>query len=112
MIEVRVFTRPELSILTYLLILLLLKYNTVNKYKIYCGDFFLGGFCPRGDFVQGDFVRGILSRGVRGDFVLILRRCQMEIHFFSLKTTRSSLSEQLGFGGKSEFRFQLEVFLK
>ena len=50
----RVFTRPELSILTHLL--LLLKYNTVNKYKIYWGDivqgdFVLGGFCPRGDFV-------------------------------------------------------------
>ena len=61
MIEVRVFTRPELSILTHLL--LLLKYNTVNKYKIYWGDFVqgdfvLGGFCPR-----GDLVRGILSGG-------------------------------------------------
>ena len=64
----RVFTRPELSILrTHLL--LLLKYNTVNKYKIYWGDFVQGdfvpgGFCPGGDFVQGDFVRGILSGGV------------------------------------------------
>ena len=71
MIEVRVFTRPELSILTYLL--LLLKYNTVNKYKIYwgdfvqgdfvLGDFVLGGFCPRGDFVQRDFVRGFCPGG-------------------------------------------------
>ena len=61
----RVFTRPELSILTHLL--LLLKYNTVNKYKIYWGDFVLGEFCPRGDSVQGDFVRG----GCPGDFVLI-----------------------------------------
>ena len=56
----------SLSLLTHLL--LLLKYNTVNKYKIYWGDFVqgdfvIGGFCPKGDFVQGDFVRG--------DFVLI-----------------------------------------
>ena len=56
----------SLSLLTHLL--LLLKYNTVNKYKIYRGDFVqsdfvLGRFCPRGDFVQGDFVRGILSGG-------------------------------------------------
>ena len=55
----------SLSLLTYLL--LLLKYNTVNKYKIYWGDFVqgdfvLGGFCP-GGFCPGDFVRG--------DFVLI-----------------------------------------
>ena len=66
----RVFTRPELSILTHLL--LLLKYNTVNKYKIYWGDFVqgdfvLGGFCP-GGFCPGDFVRGGF---VPGDFVLI-----------------------------------------
>ena len=48
----RVFARPELSVLTHLL--LLSKYNTVNKYKIYWGD-----------FVQGDFVLGgILSRGI------------------------------------------------
>ena len=65
----------SLSLLTHLL--LLLKYNTVNKYKIYWGDFVQGdfvpgGFCPRGDFVRGDFVLGILSGGVvRGDFVLI-----------------------------------------
>ena len=57
----RVFTRPELSILNHSL-------TTVNKYKIYWkdfvqGDFVLGGFCPRGDFVQEYFVRG--------DFVLI-----------------------------------------
>ena len=56
----------SLSLLTHLL--LLLKYNTVNKYKIYWGDFVqgdfvIGGFCPRGDFVQGDFVRGVLSWG-------------------------------------------------
>ena len=49
----RVFTSPELSILTHLLtLLLLLKYNTFNKYKIYWGDF------VQGDFVQGDFVLG------------------------------------------------------
>ena len=65
----------SLSLLTYLL--LLLKYNTVNKYKLYWGDFVQGdfvpgGFCPRGDFVQGDFVWGILSRAFcPGDFVLI-----------------------------------------
>ena len=59
----RVFTRPELSILTHLL--LLLKYNTINKYKIYWGDFVQGDFVP-GDFVLG----GILSRGFcPGDFV-------------------------------------------
>ena len=57
----------SLSLLTYSL--LLLKYNTVNKYEIYWGDFVqgdfvLGGFCPRGDFVQGDFVRGGLSGGI------------------------------------------------
>ena len=57
----RVSTRPELSILTHLL--LLLKYNTVNKCKIYWGDFVqgdfvLGGFCP------GGFCPGILSGGV------------------------------------------------
>ena len=63
------FTRPELSILTHLLtLLLLLKYNTVNKYKIYWGDFVEGDFvqgefCPRGDFVQGDFILAILSGG-------------------------------------------------
>ena len=59
----------SLSLLTHLL--LLLKYNTVNKYKIYWGEFVLGGFCPRGilswgDFVQGDFVQGDF---VLGDFV-------------------------------------------
>ena len=70
------FTRPELSILTHLL--LLLKYNTVNKFKIYRGDFVLGGFCPGGIFVLGDFVlRGfcpgdfVQGDFVRGDFVLI-----------------------------------------
>ena len=66
----RVFTRPELSILIHLL--LLLKYNTVNKIIKYTvqGDFVLGGFCPRGDFVQGDFVRGILSGGVLSGGIL------------------------------------------
>ena len=68
----RVFTRPELSILTHLL--LLLKYNTVNKYKIYWGDFVqgdfvLGGFCPKGILSLG-FCRGGF---VRGDSVLIPR---------------------------------------
>ena len=48
----------SLSLLTHLL--LLLKYNTVNKYKIFCPR----RFCPRGYFVLGDFVLGgILSRG-------------------------------------------------
>ena len=42
------------SILTHLL--LLLKYNTVNKYEIYWEDFVPGGFCPRGNFVRGNFV--------------------------------------------------------
>ena len=68
----------SLSLLTHLL--LLLKHNTVNKYKIYWGDFVqgdfvqgdfvLGGFCPRGDFVQGDFVWGILSRRVLSGGIL------------------------------------------
>ena len=64
----RAFTRTLYPYsLTHLL--LLFKYNTVSKYKIYWGDFVqgdfvLGGFCPRGDFVQGDFVRGILSGGI------------------------------------------------
>ena len=61
-----------LSLLTHLL--LLLKYNTVNKYKIYWGDFVQGefvqgdfvleGFCPGEDFVQGDFVQEVLSGGI------------------------------------------------
>ena len=60
----RVFTRPELYPYSLTHLLLLLKYNTVNKYKIYWGDFVLGGFCPRGDFVLGGFCpRGILSGG-------------------------------------------------
>ena len=46
----RVFTRPELSILIHLL--LLLKYNTVNKHKIYWGilsrGILSGGVCPGG----------------------------------------------------------------
>ena len=51
----------SLSLLTYSLVLL--KYNTVNKYKIYWGDFVqgdfvLGGFCPRGILSWGDFVLG------------------------------------------------------
>ena len=61
----------RLSLLTYSLTTVT-KYNTVNKYKIYWGDF------VQGDFVQGDFVLGgfcpwgILSRGIlSGDFVLI-----------------------------------------
>ena len=76
----RVFTRPELSILIHLL--LLLKYNTVNKIIKYTGgilsrgilswgDFVLGGILSRGilsgGFCPGDFVRGDF---VRGDFVL------------------------------------------
>ena len=55
-----VFTRPELSILTHLL--LLLKYNN----NFVRGDFVQGGFCP------GGFCPGIMSGGVcPGDFVLI-----------------------------------------
>ena len=48
----------SLSLLTHLL--LLVKYNTVNKYKIYGGNFVLGGILSRG-FCPGGFVRGILS---------------------------------------------------
>ena len=65
----------SLSLLTYLL--LLLKYNTVNKYKIYWGDFVQGDFVLggilSGGFCLRDFVWGILSGGVLsgGDFVLI-----------------------------------------
>ena len=65
----RVFTRPELSILTHLLTYyccqnIILSINILGGF---CpGDFVLGGFCPRGDFVLG----GILSRGIlSGDFV-------------------------------------------
>ena len=61
----------SLSLLAHLL--LLLKYNAVNKYKIYWGDFVqgdfvLGGFCPRRDFVQGDFVRGFCPGVCPGGF--------------------------------------------
>ena len=64
----RVFTRPELSILIHLL--LLLKYNTVNKIIKYTGGILSrgilsGGFCP-GGFCPGGFcpdtTRGIQDR--------------------------------------------------
>ena len=54
----RVFTRPELSILIHLL--LLLKYNTVNKIIKYTGGILSRGILSWGDFVLG----GILSRGI------------------------------------------------